>query len=95
MTVFGFTLLRIRLMSVALDRYAQTEGLYSADAADAELAQARSKSLSGVLLYGVAIVMGLVLPGIAVAVYFAIALFLAIPWRHVARMLRRQPTASP
>ena len=63
MTVFGFTLLRIRLMSVALDRYAQTEGLYSADAADAELAQARSKSLSGVLLYGVAIVMGLVLPG--------------------------------
>jgi hypothetical protein len=48
-----------------------------------------------VLLYWAAIVVGLVLPGIAVAVYFAIALFLAIPWRHVARMLRRQPTASP
>jgi uncharacterized membrane protein len=44
-TVFGFTLLLIRLMRVALDRYAQTEGLYCADAADAELAQARSKSL--------------------------------------------------
>ena len=93
-TVFGFTLLLIRLMNVALDRYAQTEGLYSADADDAELAQTRSKSLTGVLLYGAAIVVGLVLPGIAVAVYFGIALFLAIPWRHVIRMLRRQPTAS-
>jgi uncharacterized membrane protein len=94
-TVFGFTLLLIRLMSVALDHYAQTEVLYSTDAIDAELAQARSKSLSGVLLYGVAIVVGLVLPGVAVAVYFGIALFLAVPWRHVARMLRRQPTPSP
>jgi len=94
-TVLGFTLLLLRLMSMALDRYAQTESLYSADATDAELAQARSKSVNGVLLYGAAIVMGLVLPGIAVAVYFAIALFLAIPWRHVTRILKRQPTASP
>jgi len=91
-TVFGLNLLLIRLLGLALDRYALAENLYrSGD--DDELTQARNKSASGLVLYGVAIFVGLVLPGIAVAIYFAIALYLAIPWRDVARLVRPRPTA--
>jgi hypothetical protein len=32
------------------------------------------------------LLVGLAVPGVAVAVYFAIALFLVIPWRQVARL---------
>ncbi len=94
-TVFGFTLLLIRLLSVALDRYARAEGLYPSDGTDEELAQARSKSLSGLVLYAVAIVIGLLLPRIAVALYFGIALYLAIPWRHVAELIASRGRPSP
>ncbi len=90
-TVFGFNLLLIRILGLALDRYAVAESLYR-PGEDEELAQARTKSASGLVMYGVAIVVGLVLPGIAVAVYFAIALYLAIPWRDVARLVRPRPT---
>ena len=86
-TVFGFTLLLIRLMSVALDQYARAEHIYTSDATDEELAQVRSKSLSGLVLYAVAIVVGLLLPRAAVALYFGIALYLAIPWRHVVGLI--------
>ena len=91
-TVFGFNLLLIRLFGLALDRYALAESLYR-PGEDEELTQARTKSASGLVLYGAAIVVGLVLPGIAVAVYFAIALYLAIPWRDVARLIRPRPSA--
>ena len=93
-TVFGFTLLLIRLLSVALDQYAKAEGLYSTDGDDEELAQARSKSRSGLVLYVVAIVIGFLLPRVAVAIYFGTALYLAVPWRHVARLLSRRTSTS-
>lgn len=90
-TVFGLNLLVIRLLGIVLDRYARAEGLYRPDE-DEELTQARAKSASGLVMYGFAIVVGLVLPGIAVAVYFAIALYLAVPWRDVANLVRPRPT---
>jgi uncharacterized membrane protein len=85
-TVYGLTLLMIKLLGIGLDRYAQAEGLYPADVRDEELARTRNSSWSGVMMYVAAILVGLALPGVAVAVYFAIALFLVIPWRQVARL---------
>jgi len=44
-----------------------------------------------VIGYVIAILIGLVLPGVAVALYFGIAVYLIVPFRHVARLLFRRP----
>ena len=93
-TVFGLTLLLIRVLSIVLDRYAKAEHLYSTDATADELAQARSKSIASLVLYGIAIAVGLVAPRVAVAIYFATALYLAVPWRQVARLAKRHPDSG-
>jgi uncharacterized membrane protein len=92
-TVFGLTLLAIRLLGMALDGYARRERLYADFAADEELTRSRRKDASGVVLYLIAIVVGLVLPGVAVAVYFAIALDLVIPFRELTRLRVRDTSA--
>jgi len=94
-TVFGFTLLLIRLLNLALDQYARAEGLYQSEGTDEELAETRGKTVSGLVLYAVAIVIGLLLPRVAVALYFGIALYLAVPWRHVVALFRRGSASSP
>ena len=38
----------------------------------------------------IAIIIGLLLPGVAVALYFAIAVYLVVPFREVARLLFRR-----
>jgi uncharacterized membrane protein len=88
-TVYGITLLLIRLLGISLDAYAIRTGLYVAQVADDELARSRRKAFSGMVLYLVAILVGLVLPGVAVTVYFGIALFLVVPWREVSRLIVR------
>jgi uncharacterized membrane protein len=93
-TVFGLTLLAIRLLGMALDGYARRERLYADFAADEELTRSRGKDASGVALYLIAIVVGLVLPGVAVAVYFAIALDLVIPFRELTRLRVSDTSAS-
>jgi uncharacterized membrane protein len=85
---YGVTLLAIKLMGMALDRYAQTEGLYRPEAQDEELIRTRRSSWRSVSLYVIAIVVGLVLPGIAVAVYFGVAVYVIIPWHQVSRLHR-------
>ncbi len=89
-TVFGMTLLAIRLLGMALDGYAKREGLYVAHPDDDELDRSRRKDVAGIVLYLAGIAVGLVFPGIAVAVYFAIALYLVIPFREIARLGRRE-----
>ena len=37
--------------------------------------------------YVIAILIGLVLPEVAVVLYFGIAVYLIVPFRHVARLL--------
>jgi len=44
-----------------------------------------------VIGYVIAILIGLVLPEAAVALYFGIAVDLIVPFRHVARLLFRRP----
>lgn len=94
-TVYGCTLLAIRGMGMILDRYATAEGLFRADVQDEELTRTRSSSVTGVLLYAIAIVTGLLLPRIAVGIYLAIAVYLAIPWRDLPRLIGHRPAASP
>jgi uncharacterized membrane protein len=87
-TVYGLTLLAIRLLTMALDGYARRAGLYASVVDDDELARTRRKNLSGVILYIAAIAIGLLLPGLAIAVYFAIALYLVIPFRELSKAVR-------
>jgi uncharacterized membrane protein len=89
-TMYGLTLLAIRVLLFALDSYARSEHLYSQDdVVDEELEAEREKLLPVVIGYLLAIGVGLVLPRLAVALYFGVAVFLVVPFREVARLLLR------
>ena len=90
-TLYGLTLLAIRLLGAALDAYARHEHLYSQPQDDEEVHTDRRKLLPIVAGYVIAILIGLVLPVLAVALYFGIAVYLVVPFREVARLLRRRP----
>jgi uncharacterized membrane protein len=88
-TVYGLTLLAIRLLGSALDAYARREHLYSPQGDGDEVQGPRRKLLPVVAGYVIAIIIGLFLPVAAVAVYFGIAVYLIVPFREVARLFRR------
>ena len=89
-TVYGLTVLAIRLLGSALDAYARREHLYSPQGDGAEVEGPRRKLLPVVIGYVIAILIGLVLPWLAVALYFGIAVYLIVPFREVARLLFRR-----
>ena len=93
-TMYGLTLLTIRVLGFALDAYARREHLSStAEAGEQQQDEPREllPTLGG---YLVAIVIGLVAPTVAVAIYFAVAvymiLFEALP-SHKSRARRPRP----
>jgi TMEM175 potassium channel family protein len=88
-TVYGLTLLTIRLFASALDAYARREHLYSPQRADEELRTDQRKSLPIIVGYAIAILIGLLLPQVAVGLYFALAVYLVVPFRQVRRLLTR------
>ena len=90
-TIYGLTLLAIRLLGSALDAYARREHLYSPQPDGDETQGPRRKLLPVVIGYVIAILIGLVLPQVAVALYFGIAVYLIVPFRQVARLLFRHP----
>jgi TMEM175 potassium channel family protein len=84
-TMYGLTLLAIRLCGYALGAYAAREHLYPTDADDEPSEQ---RAVVPVLTaYLVAIVIGLAVPQVAVAVYLGIAVYLVVPFQEVARLL--------
>jgi uncharacterized membrane protein len=88
-TMYGLTLLTIRLLGTALDAYARHEHLYShdeADEADEELQSDRRTLVPVLVGYVVAILIGLALPKLAVVLYFALAVFIVVPFRDVRRL---------
>ncbi len=85
-TLYGVTLLIIRLLGYALDAYARREHLYSHEQADEELQTNRRTLLPVVISYVVAILVGLALPTLAVVLYFALAVFLVVPFREIRRL---------
>jgi len=89
-TMYGLTLLVIRLLGAALDAYARYEHLYSPAKEGQELHGTQRKFLPVVIGYVIAILIGLLLPVAAVALYFGIAVYLVVPFREAARVLRRR-----
>ena len=90
-TIYGLTLLAIRLLGSALDAYARREHLYSPHGDGDEVQGPRRKLLPVVTGYVIAIIIGLVLPEVAVALYCGIAVYLIVPFREVTRLLFRRP----
>ena len=86
-TVYGLTLLTIRILAVCLDAYARRRHLYSPPDADEELRTDQRKSLPIIIGFVIAILIGLALPRLAVALYFALAVYVVVPFREVARQL--------
>ncbi len=76
-TMYGLTLLAIRLLGFALDAYARREHLYTPQAGEPR--QDEPRELLPVLGgYVIAMLVGLVVPGVAMAVYFAVALYMIL-----------------
>ena len=90
-TLYGLTLLAIRLLGSALDAYARHEHLYSPHEDGQEPQDTPPKKLLPVVIgYVIAILIGLAAPQVAVALYFGIAVYLIVPFREVARLLFRR-----
>ena len=83
--VYGVTLLVIRLLLTALAAYALSRRLRKHGVADPDLDEARKKFYYAIAGYLLAIVIGLVIPEFAIILYFAVAVFLFVPFRTVAR----------
>ena len=90
-TMYGLTLLAIRVLGSALDAYARRENLYSPRQGEEEEEHTdRRKLLPVVAGYAIAILLGLALPVLAVALYAGIAVYLVTPFREAARLLHRR-----
>jgi len=85
-TMYGLTLLAIRIFGFALDEYAKREHLYNSEPGE-ESAQSGRSNLAVLVVYVVAILIGLAVPPIAVAFYFGIAIYLVVPFREIRRLL--------
>jgi TMEM175 potassium channel family protein len=83
--VYGLTLLVIRFLFAALSAYALRNDLRKAGAADPDLDEARKKFYYAIGGYLLTIVIGLFVPKLAIFLFFAVAVFLAVPFRTVAR----------
>ena len=93
-TMYGLTLLAIRILGFALDAYATRQHLYSPegdspDADDQELHRDRRKLVPVLAGYVIAILIGLVLPTVAVMLYLVLAVYLVVPFREVGRLFQR------
>jgi uncharacterized membrane protein len=86
-TLYGFTLLSIRLLGFAIDSYARRAHLYTSEPADDELQLDRRTLFPVVIGYLVAILIGLALPTLAVALYLALAVLVVVPFGHISRLL--------
>jgi TMEM175 potassium channel family protein len=85
-TVYGLTLLAIRIFGFALDEYAKREHLYVPRAGEEPEHSGRS-NLAVLAVYVLAILIGLAVPTVAVAFYFGIAIYLVVPFREIRRLL--------
>jgi hypothetical protein len=85
--MYGLTLLLIRVLLFTLDAYAEREHLYSTGT-DQDLRTDRKKRLPTLTAYVVTILIGFAAPALSMALYFAIAVYVVVPFRQVGRLLR-------
>jgi hypothetical protein len=71
----------------ALDAHARHEHLYSPKGEGEELHSIQRKFLPIVIGYVIAILVGLALPAVAVALYFGLGVYLVVPFREVRRLV--------
>ena len=86
-TLYGLTLLTIRLLLFALDAYARREHLDSQDQGDEDLETERRQLWPVLAAYVIAILIGLAAPTAGVMLYLALAVFLVVPFRDARRLL--------
>jgi len=91
-TMYGVTLLTIRLLGFALDAYARHEQLYSPPEEGEEQADEPREFVPVLGGYAIAILIGLVVPELAVAIYFAVALYMIL-FRELRPHPRRRQAA--
>jgi uncharacterized membrane protein len=84
-TLYGLTLLAIRILGSALDGYARHEHLYAPHGDDGELHSDQRKLLPVIIGYVIAILIGLAVPVAAVVLYFGIAVYAIVPFRGSRR----------
>jgi uncharacterized membrane protein len=89
-TLYGPTLLCIRLLGFALVAYAQREQLFKASGEGEELSRDRRHLVPVVIVYLTAILIGLAAPKVAVALYLALAIYLLVPIRELRRVFSRR-----
>lgn len=92
--VYGCTLLAIRLLFAALSVYVRRAHLRAPGVEDPDLDEARRKLRFAVVAYLVTILLSLLVPLVAIALYFTIAVVMIVPFRTVAREVskgRRHP----
>ena len=89
-TMYGLTLLAIRIFGFTLDEYARREHLYRSETDAVETEKAEGSLWAVIVGYVVAIMVGLALPRLAVAIYAAIAVYLVVPFGHIGRLLFRR-----
>jgi uncharacterized membrane protein len=86
-TVYGLTLLSIRLMGFALRAYAHRENLTTGHANNEPAHAGRRIRALVVVGYALSILIGLAVPIVAVALYFALAVLLIVPFQDIGRVL--------
>lgn len=86
-TLYGLTLVSIRLLLWALDAYARHAHLYAHESADEELQADRRKLWPTLIGYVLAIAIGIAVPTIGVVLYLALAVYIVVPFGDVRRLL--------
>jgi len=89
-TIYGMTLLAIHVLGSALSAYARHAHLYAPPGEDQEAKGTHRRLLPVVIGYVIAILVGLVVPVAAVAVYFGLAVYLIVPLHQIARVVFRR-----
>ena len=88
-TVFLITVLATRLLFAAMAACARREHLRRAGTPDRDLQDAQRKFRVAVGVYVEAIALGLRFPFVAIVLYFAVAVFLVVPFHAVAQVVVR------
>ena len=87
--MYGSVLLGARLLLHAVNAYAEREQLHSPT--DVQEADTERQTLWPVVVaYGVAILVALLLPALAVGLYCAIAFALVVPFSELKRLVSRR-----
>ena len=94
-TVFGLTVLTTRLLFAAMAAYARHEGMRRSSSPERDLQDAQQKFPIVVAAYLATIALGLLFPRAAIVLYFAVAVFLVVPFHAVAHALVRGPRDKP